>query len=66
MDVYIEEELDKIDDWIEKIADGNKVMETFMQIFISSRIKPKCRFLKLRSITMMLTWKFLRMIQGIN
>lgn len=28
MDVYINEELDLIDDWIEKIADGNKVMET--------------------------------------
>jgi len=28
MEVYIAEELDKIDDWIEKIADGNKVMET--------------------------------------
>ena len=28
MDVYIVKELDKIDDWIEKIADGNKVMET--------------------------------------
>lgn len=28
MEVYIAEELDKIDDWIEKIVDGNKVMET--------------------------------------
>ena len=28
IDVYIGEELDMIDDWIEKIADGNKVMET--------------------------------------
>ena len=28
IDVYIEEELDMIDDWIEKIKDGNKVMET--------------------------------------
>ena len=28
MDVYIAKELDKIDDWFEKIADSNKVMET--------------------------------------
>ena len=28
MDVYIVEELDKIDYWIEKITNGNKVMET--------------------------------------
>ena len=28
IDVYTGEELDMIDDWIEKIADGNKVMET--------------------------------------
>ena len=28
MDVYTIDELDKIDDWIEKIVDGNKVMET--------------------------------------
>ena len=28
MEVYIAEELDKIDDWIEKIEDGNKLMET--------------------------------------
>ena len=28
IDVYTGEELDLIDDWIEKIADGNKVMET--------------------------------------
>ena len=28
MEVYIEEGLDKIYDWIEKIVDGNKVMET--------------------------------------
>ena len=28
MDVYTTDELDKIDDWIEKIVDGNKVMET--------------------------------------
>ena len=28
IDVYTREELDMIDDWIEKIADGNKVMET--------------------------------------
>ena len=28
IDVYIREELDMIDDWIEKIADSNKVMET--------------------------------------
>ena len=28
MDVYIVEELDKIDDWIEKIVDDNKVMGT--------------------------------------
>ena len=28
IDVYTKEELDMIDDWIEKIADGNKVMET--------------------------------------
>ena len=28
MDVYTTKELDKIDDWIEKITDGNKVMET--------------------------------------
>ena len=27
MEVYIVEELDKIDNWIEKIAYGNKVME---------------------------------------
>ena len=29
IDVYIGEELDIIDDWIEKIVDGNKVMEIF-------------------------------------
>ena len=29
IDVYIGEELDIIDDWIEKIVDGNKVMETW-------------------------------------
>lgn len=28
MDVYTVDELDKIDDWIEKISNGNKVMET--------------------------------------
>ena len=28
MDAYTVEELDKIDDWIEKIENGNKVMET--------------------------------------
>ena len=28
IDVYTGKELDMIDDWIEKIADGNKVMET--------------------------------------
>ena len=28
IDVYMGEELDMINDWIEKIADGNKVMET--------------------------------------
>ena len=28
IDVYTREELDMIDDWIEKIEDGNKVMET--------------------------------------
>ena len=28
IDVYTGEELDLIDDWIEKITDGNKVMET--------------------------------------
>ena len=28
MDVYTGDELDKIDDWIEKIGVGNKVMET--------------------------------------
>ena len=28
IDVYTGEELDMIDDWREKIADGNKVMET--------------------------------------
>ena len=28
IDVYTGEELDMIDDWIEKIEDGNKVMET--------------------------------------
>ena len=28
IDVYTREELDMIDDWIEKIAEGNKVMET--------------------------------------
>ena len=28
IDVYTREELDMIDDWIEKIADGTKVMET--------------------------------------
>ena len=28
MDVYIGDELDKIYDWIEKIAASNKVMET--------------------------------------
>ena len=28
MDVYIVEELDKIDNWVEKIIDRNKVMET--------------------------------------
>ena len=27
IDIYIGEELDMIDDWIEKIADSNKVME---------------------------------------
>ena len=27
MEVYIDEELDKINDWIKKIADDNKVME---------------------------------------
>lgn len=27
MDVYTAEELDKLDDWIEKISPGNKVME---------------------------------------
>ena len=27
IDVYTGEELDMIDDWIEKIVDGNKVME---------------------------------------
>ena len=28
IDVYTGEELDMIDDWIEKIVEGNKVMET--------------------------------------
>ena len=28
MDVYTTKELDKIDDWIENIVNGNKVMET--------------------------------------
>ena len=28
IDAYSRKELDIIDDWIEKIADGNKVMET--------------------------------------
>ena len=28
MEVYIVEELDEIDDWIEKIVDDNKVIET--------------------------------------
>ena len=28
IDVYTGEELDMIDDWINKIADNNKVMET--------------------------------------
>ena len=28
MEVYTVEELDKINDWIEKIVDDNKVMET--------------------------------------
>ena len=28
MDVYMREEWDKIEEWIENIADGNKVMET--------------------------------------
>ena len=28
MDVYAIDELDKIDDWIKNIIDGNKVMET--------------------------------------
>ena len=28
IDVYTGEKLDIIDDWIEKIVDGNKVMET--------------------------------------
>ena len=28
IDVYTGEELDMIDDWIKKIEDGNKVMET--------------------------------------
>ena len=28
MDVYMGDELDKMDDWIKKIANGNKVMET--------------------------------------
>lgn len=28
MDVYIDKELDKIDDWIESIMNGNKLMDT--------------------------------------
>ena len=28
MDVYMGDKLDKIDDWIENIVDGNKVKET--------------------------------------
>ena len=33
-----------IDDWIEKIADDNKVMEHYMMRYISSRIKPEGEF----------------------
>lgn len=28
MDVYMDEKLDKVDDWIENILNGNKVMES--------------------------------------
>ena len=41
IDVYTEEELDMIDDWIEKIEDGNKVMETLHEEI--HRLKDKDR-----------------------
>ena len=40
IDVYTREELDMIYDWIEKIEDGNKVMETLHEEI--HRLKDQC------------------------
>lgn len=55
MDVYTGDELDKIDDWIEKISDGNKVMETLHTDIHKLKVKPKRKFWKQRSIIVMRT-----------
>ena len=48
MDVYMGDELDKIDDWIEKIVDGNKVIETFHAYIHKLKAQAQEKILKAR------------------
>ena len=46
IDVFTREELDMIDDWIEKIADNNKVMETLHEEIHWLKDQAQEKFLK--------------------
>ena len=61
IDVYTREELDMIDDWIEKIVDSNKVMGTLHEEIHQLKAKPESEFWKKRNYILMHAWTFLRM-----
>ena len=50
IDVYTREELDMIDDWIEKIADGNKVMEILHEEIHRLKDRARERILKVEKL----------------
>lgn len=44
MVVYFGDEMDKIDDWIKKIEEGNKVMLSFTVIYNKYKIELEIKF----------------------
>ena len=66
MEIYIAKELEKIDDWIEKIVDDNKVMETLHEKIHSLKDQAQEKILEAEKHYSDAFLDILRMIQGRN
>lgn len=62
MEIYLVKELDKLDDWIEKIASGNKVMEGLHEGIQQIKDSAQEKILEVKNTIMKLALRFLKMI----